>query len=583
MTLPQLVRGFVRRHAVAYTGAGVMLAGIALLTVWIPRHVGHIVDGLVAHTLPASQLWQDIAWLAVAGVIIYGLRVGWRIRLYAAAYRMGVELRERLYARFLLHGPEFYHRRRTGDLMALATNDIDAIEQASGEALLAGFDGSLTLVLVVIAMSVGVDWRLACVALVPFPFMAFAFWRISRHVHDRSRDALETFGALNDHVQEALAGVRTLRSLGLEHRSGARFATLATAASDAAFEAQRWEARYEPAVGTTLSIAVVLSLALGGRLVWIGELTIGQLTSFGLYLGQLIWPMFAAGWVLALWERGRAAWTRLSAVLDEPLTISDSGRRAVVEPGPLVLDAVCLTYAGAPVQALRELSLAIPQGHTVALVGPTGAGKSTVLRLLLRQWAPQSGRVEWNGVDIGAYRLDALRGAIAWVPQEPVLFSATVAGNIALGHRGVTRGHIEEAARLAAVHEDILRLPDGYDTVVGERGVTLSGGQRQRVAIARALLAPSPLLLLDDALSAVDTETQRRILATLRTRDGSRTTIVVSHRLSAVADADTIVVLRNGRVVEQGTHAELLGPDAADGWYARQWAIQQLEATIDVD
>ncbi|HSI58536.1 MAG TPA: ABC transporter transmembrane domain-containing protein [Ideonella sp.] len=580
MTLAQLILRFVRRHGASYAMAGAMLAGIALLTVWMPRQIGHLVDALVARQLSGPALWRQLGLLVAAGVAIYGLRVAWRLKLYSAAYQMGVELRESLYQRLAHQGPRFYQTRRTGDLMALATNDVDAIEMAAGEALLAGFDGSLTLVLVVVVMALGVDVRLAAVALVPFPFMAFAFWRISRQVHDRSRESLDRFGDLNDHVQETLSGVRTLRALGLEARSGERFKTLAGAAASAGYQAQRWEALYEPAVGITLSAAMTFSLALGGWLVWHGELSIGQLTSFGLYLGQLIWPMFAAGWVLSLWERGRAAWARLSLVLDEPLAIDDDGSVEPVRPGAISLSQLSFAYPGATAPALADLTLEIPPGSTLGLVGPTGAGKSTLVKLLLRQWMPQSGSVRWGGLPLADYTLEALRAGIAWVPQEPILFSASVRENIALARPDATPAAVEEAARLAAVHDDILQLPQGYDTPVGERGVTLSGGQRQRVAIARALLTDAPLLLLDDALSAVDTQTEHNILGHLREQRRGRTVIIVSHRLSSLADADRIVVLRHGHLAEQGSHDELVARGADHSWYAHQWRIQQLEASI---
>jgi ATP-binding cassette subfamily B protein/ATP-binding cassette subfamily C protein/ATP-binding cassette subfamily B multidrug efflux pump len=397
-------------------------------------------------------------------------------------------------------------------------------------------------------------------------------------VHEAWRLSLERFGQLNDQVQETLSGVRTLRALGLEQRNAQAFSRLASAASDASFDAQRWEASYEPAVGFTLGIATALTLGVGGWLVWHDELTVGQLTSFSLYLGQLIWPMFAAGWVLSLMERGKAAWGRLRPVLDEALTVDDHGTVERVQPGPLVAEGLRFHHPGQQRAALDGVGFTLPAGQTLGLVGPTGAGKSTLLRLLLRHHAPEAGRIEWNDVALADYTLGALRGAIAWVPQEAFLFSASVADNIALAKPGATRAEVEQAARLAAVHEDIVRLPQGYDTPVGERGVTLSGGQRQRVAIARALLADAPLLLLDDALSAVDTDTESRILAHLRDMRRNRTVIVVSHRLSAVVDADHTLVLRDGHVVEQGDHAALLGHD---GWYARQWRYQQLEASLE--
>jgi ATP-binding cassette subfamily B multidrug efflux pump len=580
MSLSRLIGGFVLRHWRAYAASGAMLLGIAMLIVWLPRQVGRMVDALVARQLHGDALLREVSLLLAAGVAIYGLRVAWRLQLYSAAYRMGVELRTRLYQRLALQGPRFFQTRRTGDLMALATNDVDAVEMAAGEAMLAGFDGTLTLVLVVGMMTLGVDWRLGLVVLLPFPAMALSFWWISRHVHDASRQALDVFGQLNDHVQETLSGVRTLRALGLEARSSQRFSQLAKDAADASCQSQRWEATYEPAVGFTLTTAVVLALGFGGWLVWRGEMTVGQLTSFGMYLGQLIWPMFAAGWVLALIERGRAAWGRLEPVLAEPLTVDDHGRIDTVLPGPIEVEDVHFSYPGQAAPALHGVSLHLHAGQTLGLVGPTGAGKSTLLKLLLRQWAPQQGVIRWGELPLADYTLAALRAGIAWVPQEAFLFSASVAENIALARPDATREQIEAVARQAAVHDDIQRLPQGYDTPVGERGVTLSGGQRQRVAIARALLADAPLLLLDDALSAVDTVTEAQILGALRDARQGRTVIIASHRLSTLLDADQIVVLRHGQVTERGTHRGLVDHD---GWYAMQWRVQQLEASLDAE
>jgi ATP-binding cassette, subfamily B, multidrug efflux pump len=578
MSFSRLIADFVRRHWPQYAAAAAMLAAIAVLSVWVPRKVGAVVDAMVSRQLSGRSLLLDLAELLAAGVAIYFLRVGWRLQLFSAAYEFGVEIRTRLYARLSLQGPGFYHRQRTGDLMALATNDADAIEMAAGEAMLAGFDGTLTLIMVLAMMFLGVDWRLTLIALLPFPFMAYAFWRISGRLHDASGRALNRFGDLNDHVQETLAGVRTLRALGLEQRSARQFARLAEEAAQANDEAQRWEAAYEPAVGMTLTMAATLALALGGYLVWQERLTIGALTTFSMYLGQLIWPMFAAGWVLALIERARAAWGRLAPVLEDRLTVEDKGSITPLQPGALTATSVGFHYAGQSAKALDQVSFSLGAGETLGLVGPTGAGKSTLLRLILRQYAGHEGELRWDGHRIEDFTLEALRNGISWVPQEPFLFSASIADNIALARPGASRADIERVARLAAVHDDIERFPQAYDTPVGERGITLSGGQRQRIAIARALLSDSALLLLDDALSAVDTGTEAQILAHLREARAGRTVIIVSHRLSTVADADRVLVLRHGRVEEAGAHAELL---ARDGWYAHQWQYQQLEASLD--
>ncbi|MBS0319870.1 MAG: ATP-binding cassette domain-containing protein [Proteobacteria bacterium] len=555
-----------------------MLVAIAVLTVWIPRRVGHIIDALVAHQLGGAALWREIAILFAMGLAIYLMRAGWRLALFTAAYRMGLELRRDLFARLALQAPAYFHRVSTGDLMARATNDIDAVEMTAGEAFLAGFDGTLTLVLVVAMMTVGVDWRLGLVALLPFPFMAWGFFIISRHVHDASREALDRFSDLNGDVQESITAVRTLRALGLEARANRDFAARAQAATDASLRAQRWEAAFEPTVGVSLAAATLLTFVLGGWLVWHSELTIGTLAAFTMYLVQLIWPMFAAGWVLALVQRGKAAWARLDPVLRAPLTVADAGIVATPPAGTLRAERVTFAYADSAAPALADVSFALAPGRTLGVVGATGAGKSTLVHLLLRHYEPARGRFVWGDVPLPDFTLAALREAIAWVPQEPFLFSATIAENIALARADATRAEIVEAARRADLVDDVERFADGFDTRVGERGVTLSGGQRQRVAIARALLSDASLLLLDDALSAVDTATEARILSHLREARAGRTAVIVSHRLSAVVDADEIVVLKAGHVAERGTHAALV---ARDGWYATQWRYQQLEAALE--
>lgn len=579
MSLGRLVAAFVWQHKGAYASAALLLSGVAVLSVWIPRHVGQMVDAMVAGGLTGRALPLELGLLLGAGLAIYGLRVTWRQLLFGASFRLGQRLRVQLFDQLCRQAPSYFQSQRGGDLMALATNDVDAVEQAAGEALLAAFDGSLTLLLVLAMMTVGIDWRLAAVALLPFPLMGWAFYLISSRIHACWAESLDHFGQMSRQAQQGLTHVRTVRAMGLAAAEQQAFDHWASAAGDASFRAQRWEAAYEPAVGIALTLAAALILGMGGYLIAQGELSVGQLTAFSLLLGQLLWPMFAAGWVLSLIERGRAAWARLAPALKAEATLVDEGELGPVTQARLSLDRVSFGYDQQPL--LQQISFELQPGKVLAIVGPTGAGKTTLLRLLLRQWPLTSGTILLDGQPLSRWRRSALADGIAWVPQEPFLFSASVADNIALARPDASPAAIAQAAQLAALDDDIARLPEGYATVVGEKGVSLSGGQRQRVAIARALLSEAPLLLLDDALSAVDTGTESRILSQLRELRRQRPAcalIIVSHRLSAAMEADEVLVLHHGKVVERGNHSQLL---AADGWYASQWRYQQLEASLN--
>lgn len=577
MQLFQQLSWFFREHWRTYSVALLLLSLVAMLNLSIPWLVGQSVDHLAAGD---SEGHSRILWLLLAcALAIYALRFTWRQILFGTAYRLGNLLRSRFYQRLTRQGDAFYATHNTGDLMARATNDIDAIEMAAGEGILSGFDGLLTFVLVMIMMAAVIDWRLTLIALLPFPVMAFGFHRLSNRIHHQFNEALEQFSALNDRTQEALSGIRMIRALGREQQEFDDYAAITRRAAKANYDVARSEALFDPLIFLCMSASLLLTLAGGSWLISTEQLSIGELTGFTLYLGQLIWPMWAFGWLLNIIERGSAAWKRVDATLQTPDSIQDQGQQTVSKTS-LTAEALSFTYPGSETPALQDVSFDLPPGGRLGIAGPTGAGKSTLIQLLMRyREVDNPQRLRLGGHAVADYPLQALRSCFAWVPQDPFLFSLTVAENIALSQPDASPEAIRHAAWLASVDEDIERLPKGYDTPVGERGVTLSGGQRQRVALARALLAPAPILVLDDSLSAVDLDTEKRILQRLQQVHEQRSLIVISHRLSALRDCDSILVLQHGHPDEIGTHEQLL---ATDGWYSRMWTYQQMEEETDV-
>lgn len=560
-----------RRYLIAIT----LLMMVAILTVIPPKVVGWVVDGIAKGGLDNDTLLRYLAGLFGLGLLIYLLRYVWRVMLFGASYRLAYVLRNRLFGHFTRMSPDFYQRHRTGDLMAHATNDIQAVEMTAGEGVLTLVDSMIVGILVLSIMCSQYSWQLTLLSLLPLPVMAFFMNRFGKQIYKEFKAAQGAFSRLNNKTQEALSGVRVLKSYAVESLEDQGFAELTRQAGERNMAVARIDAKFDPVIYLCIGCSYFLAVAGGSALVLQGELTLGELTSFTMYLGQLIWPMFAIAWLFNIIERGSAAYSRIESLLAERSDIEDPAQpQALASAFPLSASGV--GYRLEQHNLLQDIDFTLQRGGMLGVVGRTGAGKSSLLKLLMRLANQSAGQLTMGSVPIERLALGELRRQFAYVPQEPFLFSTTIAANIALGRPDASQEEIERVARIACVHDDIVRFPKGYETEVGEKGVTLSGGQKQRLAIARALLLETPILVLDDALSAVDAHTEQQILHALKAH--RRTLILVSHRMTAVEQADEILVLDQGHVSERGRHGALM---AHNGWYADMVRYQRLEQDVE--
>ncbi|EKK4000984.1 SmdA family multidrug ABC transporter permease/ATP-binding protein [Cronobacter sakazakii] len=561
-----------------YLGAVALLIVIAILQLVPPKVVGYVVDGVTQHHYTTRQVLLWVGLLVVIAVVVYLLRYVWRVLLFGASYQLAVELRRDFYRQLSRQHPEFYLRHRTGDLMARATNDVDRVVFAAGEGVLTLVDSLVMGCAVLVIMCTQISWQLTLLALLPMPVMAIVIKRYGDQLHHRFKAAQAAFSSLNDRTQESLTSIRMIKAFGLEDRQSALFSEDARDTGVKNLRVARVDARFDPTIYIAIGMANLLAIGGGSWMVMNGTLTLGQLTSFTMYLGLMIWPMLALAWMFNIVERGSAAYSRIRALLAEAPVVKDGQASLPAGRGVLNVAIREFRYPHAARDTLRNVQFTLKPGQMLGLCGPTGAGKTSVLSLIQRHFDLDAGEITFHDVSLDRVHLDDWRGRLAVVNQTPFLFSDTVASNIALGKPDATQEEIEQAAKLACVHDDILRLPQGYDTQVGERGVMLSGGQKQRISIARALLLEAEILVLDDALSAVDGRTEHQILHNLRQWGENRTVIISAHRLSALTEASEILVLQHGQVAQRGRHEALA---AQPGWYRDMYRYQQLEAALD--
>ncbi|MFV8451446.1 ABC transporter transmembrane domain-containing protein [Vibrio campbellii] len=561
-----------------YVGSILLFAVISALQLVPPKAVGIIVDGVVDNTLETSTLVMWLLGLIVLFFAIYGCRILWRIWLFGASWELGTILRNRLYRHVSTQPPRFFERYKTGDLMARGTNDVRNIVMTAGEGVLTAADSLITGIAVLIIMVTQISWKLTAMALLPMPFLAIIIFFIVRILHKRFKIAQEAFSTMSDMTQESLNGVRMLRAFGLENQEQQRFEEVVDDTGEKNIAVARVDARFDPAIQLTIGMSFFLSVASGAYLVDQGDITLGDLTAFTMYLGLMIWPMLAFAFLFNILERGSAAWNRLQEIFDEKPEIVSGETPLGTQPLPLQIKIDEFHWSKELPPALTDVHITLEPGKMLGIAGPVGSGKSTLLTLLLRQHDMDNGTIQFGDVKIKDAVLPEWRDRFAVVNQSPFLFSKSIFENIALGNPSASKEDVYRAAKLACIHDDIEKFPEGYQTEVGEKGITLSGGQKQRIAIARAMLLNAQVLVLDDALSAVDGRTEHRILKNLETYYREQSLIVIAHRLTALEAAEEIVVLNHGHIAERGQHGTLL---ERQGWYAEMYQYQKLEQAME--
>ena len=593
MTPNQRLLGYAGRYRRAFVRGFVCVVAASAISLAGPWILKYAIDDLTSGvTLGKVRLYA----IALLGLAVFGgvFRFLTRRIIIGASRQFEYDLRNDFFAALQRLDLAYFQRNRTGDLMSRATNDLNAVRMMIGPAVMYTASTALTFIVAIVLM-VSIDARLTLIALIPLPFVSFTVRYFGSAIHRRFQEIQEELADISNITQESLAGVRVVRAYGQEPFEVERFRRANEEYVRRNRTLIRLQGFYFPSMGLLMGIGALLVLWLGGREVIGGRMTIGELVAFNSYLTMLAWPMIAFGWVTNLLQRGTASWKRMLEVLDAVPTIDDRDAIDSVSAIHGDIELRHLTFAYGEQVVLHDLSATIPAGSTTAIVGATGSGKSTLLGLLPRLHDAPAGTVFVDGIDVRRIPLSVLRGAIGFVPQEPFLFSASIAENIAFGvpakrdadaartpmvrddSASELRARVERSAAIARLDKDIADFPHGYDTIVGERGITLSGGQKQRTAIARALVIDPTILILDDALSAVDTYTEEEILHRLTGVMRERTSIIVSHRISTVRDADQILVLDRGRIVERGTHDELV---RRNGVYAELYRKQLLEEEL---
>ena len=573
------LKDFLIEHKWRYILGICWLIAVDSLQLVTPKILGWFTDALNEGTIGTGDLWKYAAALILVAAGVGLFRYLWRVYISGTARKLEYVLHRQIYNHLLTLSPRFFDNNRTGDLMARVTNDVEAVKMAMGMGVVMIVDSLFLTALTLSIMVITIDARLTLVCLSPFPLMVVFVTLFGRQIHIRFLKVQEAFSEMTEKAQENISGIRVVKSFVQEPYEIEAFWKACKNSMDKSMHLIKVQGALFPLIQFLSATSLVISLIYGGILVINGSISLGDFVAFNTYLVSVVWPIAAVGWVINALQRGSASMARINEVLAQQPDIVDSPEVKPVRhlEGAVEFRNVYFNYEDDNFQELNDISFAMGTGDTLGIIGRTGSGKSTIVRVLLRLYDFASGEVLLDGLDIRKVPLALIREETGYVPQDGFLFSTTIRDNIAFGRLEASDEEIIEAAKLAKVWEDISEFPEGLDTVVGERGITLSGGQQQRIAIARALLKDPALLILDDSLSAVDADTEREILKNLREFRSGRSTLIISHRVSAVQDADLILVMDKGRIIERGRHNELT---ARKGFYHHLYEQQLLQEQL---